>query len=124
MPVTFLHGELYASNVLVAEEVTGRRVCPVDWEMAGVGPGLLDVAALCSGWDEPARQAIALAYRAALQPGPGWPPQEQDFLALLDCCSLCLAVQWLGWSPGWSAPPEHARDWLGHALRLIERLGL
>jgi thiamine kinase-like enzyme len=122
MPMTFVHGEMYASNVLVSQDSTGRRVCPVDWEMAGVGPGLLDLAALCSGWDEATGRSIALAYRAAQEPDRGWPPADADFLALLDCSSLCLAVQWLGWSPHWSAPPEHARDWLGHALELVDRL--
>ncbi|MGY1643901.1 phosphotransferase family protein [Geodermatophilus sp. SYSU D00703] len=123
MPVTFLHGEMYASNVLVAEGVAGRRVCAVDWEMAGLGPGLLDVAALCSGWDEGTSRALALTYRAALRRRPGWPPGDEEFLVLLDSCSLCVAVQWLGWSPGWSPPRDHARDWLGHAVRLAERLG-
>jgi thiamine kinase-like enzyme len=28
----------------------GWRVCPVDWEMAAVGPGLIDLAALTAGW--------------------------------------------------------------------------
>lgn len=97
-------------------------MCAVDWEMAGLGPGLLDLAALSSGWDEAHRRELALAYRAALRPRPGWPPGEGELLALLDSASLCLAVQWLGWSPGWSPPPEHARDWLGEAALLAERL--
>ena len=35
--MTFIHGEFYASNVLV--NITGGklRVCPVDWELAGWG---------------------------------------------------------------------------------------
>jgi len=124
MPVTFVHGELYASNVLVADTPAGRRVCPVDWEMAGLGPGLLDLAALCTGWDNGSRRVIALSYHAALERRHGWPLGEGDFMTLLDYCSLYLDVQWLGWSPRWSPPPEHARDWLGHALQLIDRLGL
>ena len=31
-------------------------------------------------------------------------------------CRLHLALQWLGWSPDWRPPPEHAHDWLGEAL--------
>ncbi len=124
MPVTLVHGELYASNVVVAERPGGRRVCPVDWEMAGLGPGLLDVAALCAGWQESDRRSIALGYRSALNPHADWPPREDDFLTLLDACRLLLAVQWLGWSPQWSPPPEHARDWLCEAVNLVRRLGL
>jgi hypothetical protein len=125
LPVTFLHGEFYASNVLVCEEGEGLRVCPVDWEMAAVGPGLIDLAALTAGaWTADEREALALAYHAALVPRENWPPAPDVFLAALDYCRLHLAVQWLGWSPGWSPPSEHAHDWLGEAVGLAEKLGL
>jgi hypothetical protein len=124
-PVTFLHGEFYASNVLVQEEGEDLRVCPVDWEMAAVGPGLIDLAALTSGgWTADERKALALAYHSALVPRENWPPAPDAFLAALDYCRLHLAVQWLGWSTGWSPPPEHTQDWLGEALGLAEKLGL
>ena len=123
LPATFLHGEFYASNVLVHEKGEGLRVCPVDWEMAAVGPGLIDLAALTAGgWTADEREALALAYHAALVPGESWPPAA--FLTALDYCRLHLAVQWLGWSTGWSPPPEQAQDWLGEALGLAEKLGL
>ncbi len=46
LPAVFVHGEFYASNILVSP----GRVCPVDWEMAGIGPGVLDLAALATAW--------------------------------------------------------------------------
>src|SRR5207245_1803319 len=39
-PVTLIHGEFYPSNVIVA----GDRIAPVDWEMSGFGPGVIDLA--------------------------------------------------------------------------------
>jgi aminoglycoside phosphotransferase (APT) family kinase protein len=58
-------------------------VCPVDWEMAAVGPGLVDLAALSAGgWTAPEREALALAYYAALVPCENWPPDA--FLVALD----------------------------------------
>jgi hypothetical protein len=39
------------------------RVCPVDWEMAGIGPGLLDLAALVGGC------GVTLCSFADLEPG-------------------------------------------------------
>jgi hypothetical protein len=39
-------------------------------------------------------------------------------------CRLALAVQWLGWSPGWSPPRAHAQDWRGEALTMAQSLGL
>jgi aminoglycoside phosphotransferase len=107
LPVTLIHGEFYASNVLVA----GQRIAPVDWEMAGVGPGILDLAALVSGWAEQDRAAIIAGY--------GDVPSEA-----FDAAQLHLALQWLGWSHDWTPPPEHSRDWLADALDAAERLGL
>jgi thiamine kinase-like enzyme len=124
LPRTFLHGEFYASNILVQEGPNGVRVCPVDWEMAALGPGLLDLAALTSGnWNPRQREAIAMAYREAAVGGLE-DPGKGDFLEALDFCQLQLAVQWLGWSANWKPPPGHAHDWLAEGLRLAETLGL
>lgn len=122
-PVSFLHGEFYPSNILI-ERGGGRfGIRPIDWEMAGRGPGLLDLAALTSGtWSEDERERLALAYFEASSPDVrrcGW----SGFLDALEHCRLHLAVQWLGWSPEWSPPAEHAHDWLGEASRSAERLG-
>jgi Ser/Thr protein kinase RdoA (MazF antagonist) len=125
VPTTFLHGDFHASNVLVLETAVGLRVCPVDWEMAAVGPGLMDLAALTAGgWSEAERTDLAFAYHAewAAQGDEG--REFADFLSDLDHCRLHQAVQWLGWAPEWSPPPEHRQDWLGEALRLADRIGL
>lgn len=125
LPRTFVHGEFYASNVLVQDTVTGLRVCPVDWEMAGLGPGLIDLAALTAGkWTEAERMALAQAYYAELTLRQERSMSWETFLGALDCCRLHLAVQWLGWSPVWSPPDAHAQDWLGEAVILAEKIGL
>lgn len=122
LPSCFVHGEFYASNVLVDEKLSGRRICPVDWEMAGVGPGLLDLAALCTGWRDAPRRAIADGYYQACASAADWYANEEQFLLLLKCCELCLAVQWLGWAPHWVAPAEHARNWLVEASQSAETI--
>jgi Phosphotransferase enzyme family len=116
LPTTLVHGDLYPSNVLVGD----GRVCPVDWELAGVGPGILDVAALTLGFPEQDASVLAEAYRQALRR----PPPASRFVKDLDCARLHLAVQWLGWSKEWAPPPEHARDWRTELPRLAERAGL
>jgi phosphotransferase family enzyme len=123
LPVTFIHGELYASNVLVVQRDGGTRVCPIDWETAAAGPGLIDLAALTMGWDAPQRAALATAYREAHGNHEGLPGGE-TFLETLDCARLHLAVQWLGWAPDWRPPRSHRRDWVGEALAIAEELGL
>jgi len=119
LPATFIHGEFYASNVIVGG---GGRVCPIDWELAARGPGLIDLAALTTGgWRQDERRAIASAYVDALAE----PPRSgADFDEALDCCRLHLAVQWLGWAPGWRPPRAHRHDWLREAAELVERLNL
>jgi thiamine kinase-like enzyme len=111
----FIHGELYASNVLV----DGARVCAVDWEMAGFGPALVDVAALVAGpgWTEQDVADLLGAYGKEL--GVAVDP---ELMADLDACRVYLAVQWLGWSQAWVPPVELAHDWVSVAVGAIERL--
>jgi Ser/Thr protein kinase RdoA (MazF antagonist) len=119
MPKTVIHGEFYASNVLVAGDAADPRVCPVDWELAAAAPGLIDLAALVSGgWSDEDREAIVSAYRSTV--GPASFSARQ-----LDLARLHLAVQWLGWAePSWRPPVGQQQDWLGEALALVERLEL
>ena len=124
LPLTLIHGEFFPCNVLVQTNGEGRRVCPVDWEMASIGPGLIDLATLCAGWSERRRKMLALTYHSTLGRRNGWPPKQDKFLVALDCCRLHLAVRMLGWSTNWSAPPQHAHNWLGEAVRLAKELGL
>ncbi|HJZ60483.1 MAG TPA: aminoglycoside phosphotransferase family protein [Gemmataceae bacterium] len=123
LPVTLIHDEFYPSNVLIGQRDGRLRVCPVDWETAAVGPGLIDLAALTAGdWTDGQRRVLVRAYLEALPHGPGG--SEDEVLTGLDYCRLHSAVQWAGWSTDWSPPPECARDWLEDALTLAESLGL
>jgi hypothetical protein len=113
MEPAFVHGELYPSNVLVNDEGPDVQVWPIDWEMAGIGSPLLDLAALTWGWAQPEQDKLVAAYGVDAAAGD-----------VLDACRLHYALQWLGWSAGWSPPAEHARDWAAEAVMLAERLGL
>jgi aminoglycoside phosphotransferase (APT) family kinase protein len=137
LPRTFIHGEFYASNVLVSDATEDRpearsglrRVCPIDWENAAVGPPLVDVAALVTGkgWGASQRDALTAAYRDELDKGgeaAGNAIDSVPFEQTLECCRLHLALQWLGWAPDWTPPAEHRQDWLDIALGTASRLGL
>ncbi len=96
----------------------------IDWEMAAIGPGLIDLAALVSGgWSAADRTAVALSYRDAATTGQQM-ASRGEFLQALGYCRRHLAVQWLGWSPEFSPPPEHQQDWLREALELAAQLGM
>lgn len=113
-----VHGELYPSNVLVQDGGGAcPRIRPVDWETAGIGPGVLDLAALTSGAWDPARRAQVVAAYAGALPGGG-----VDLEAALDAARLVVALQWVGWSRGWTAPAAHRHDWLAEARALAGRI--
>jgi aminoglycoside phosphotransferase (APT) family kinase protein len=121
LPPTLVHGDFHASNVLVDRSRTPPRIAPADWEMAGIGSGLLDLASLVAGrWSESDRLAMVTAYASAAS---GQPPGE-EFLADLERCRLHNAVGLLALSPRWQPPSEHAHDWLGEAESAARRLGV
>ena len=122
LPRSLLHGELYPSNVIVVRELERIGVFPVDWEMAAIGPGPIDLAALTGGYDEAERRRLTDAYVDGLAAEGGVAPAnlEQGIAA----CRLHLALQWIGWSTDWVPPDEHAHDWVDEALELARDLGL
>ena len=101
-----IHGELYPSNILVS----AGTVSIVDWETTAVGPAVIDLAALTSGWSRSHEEAVLSAY------GPVDP-------VALDSARLHLAVQWIAWAPGWIPPSAHAHDWRLEARQVADRLG-
>jgi Ser/Thr protein kinase RdoA (MazF antagonist) len=120
VPPVLAHGEFYASNVLIRNG--SHAVSPVDWEMASLAPGLVDLAALSTGWSGDERAAIEEAYRDALAPSLREPVEAAGFDAAVACCRLQLALQWLGWSEGWQPPADREHDWLAEALEAWERI--
>jgi hypothetical protein len=109
MPKTLVHGELYPSNVMVdaghaAEGAADIGVVAIDWETAAIGPPMLDLAALSTGWDAGTRSRLDVAYGATLD------------RAALAWCRLHLALRWISLSTGWEPPAPHRQDWIGEAL--------
>ena len=122
-PATFIHGEFYPANVLVERRARGVFVVrPVDWEMAALGPALMDVACLLAGrWSDEERADLADAYFAERAALGGRVPTRDHYLRTLDCCLVHLSIRNLGWSREWAPPPDHLHDWLTDALRLCDK---
>lgn len=125
LPKSLIHGEFFPSNVILRPAATDRTICPVDWEMAAVGPGLIDLAALTAGkWRSEQKRAMIAAYRRGLELADDSPPSVSELLEAVDYCQLHLSVQLLGWAADWSPPQRHTQNWLGEAVRLSGALGL
>jgi aminoglycoside phosphotransferase (APT) family kinase protein len=122
VPPTFLHGEFYASNILVSRRAEDVRVCPVDWEMAALGPPVSDLASLISGnWSAADRASLVEAYRQEQEAGsPAHFAPDSD--CALRSAQVQISIQWLGWSRHWKPPAEHQHDWLECALRVLQEL--
>jgi Ser/Thr protein kinase RdoA (MazF antagonist) len=125
LPPTIVHGEFYAENVLVDGGEGNLRVCPVDWEMAALAPGVIDLAGLVAGsWTEAQRRALAASYHTERNGTSG--PLE-DFLFDLACSRIHVALQWIGWpeagSRRWDERPR-MRNWLRDALIAAEELAV
>jgi aminoglycoside phosphotransferase (APT) family kinase protein len=97
----FIHGEFYPDNVLV----DGRRICPVDWQSAALGPGAIDLASLTEGyWPDDLVHECEVAYAR-----DRWPGADAGSMAeLLDAARLYWRMRWLGDDPAWTASPERS----------------
>jgi hypothetical protein len=99
LPQTFIHGEFYASNILISTCGGRIRICPIDWETSAIGPGMLDLAALVAGdWTEQQRAELAFAYYDSLPSEMRPYDNLQEFARSLCHCRLFMAIKWLGWS--------------------------
>jgi aminoglycoside phosphotransferase (APT) family kinase protein len=119
-PTGVLHGELFASNVLVdARDGVTLRIWPIDWETAARGPVLLDLATLTAGrWSPRDRGAIVAGYRRS---AGAWPGGDEAFEMDLEACRLQMCVEQLGASATWSPPREHQHDWLAEAQLITDQ---
>jgi thiamine kinase-like enzyme len=122
LPPTLIHGEFYASNVLVDCALSDVRICPIDWETAALGPALMDLAALVGGdWTDAERDMLTKSYFESLEE-PEAVLGGHEFDHALRCCRLHFAVRWLGWAEDWNPPASHRRDWLAEAVQLAEEI--
>ena len=114
-PHAVIHGEFYPKNVLLLN----RRVIPVDWESAAIGPGEIDLAALLEGWGERVSRACVTAYLRTRE-------SAGDRAAIgrrLDAARAYLCFRWLGDRPEWTAK-EGARFHFDTLRASAARLGV
>jgi thiamine kinase-like enzyme len=86
-----IHGEYYQHNILFHR----GRVCPIDWESAAVGEGLIDLVFLTDGWESKIVDVCTATYVRTRWP-KGAPAKFQK---VLQAARLYMTARWLGDDP-------------------------
>lgn len=120
-PLTLVHNDLAGKNVLVDRSTEPVRVCIIDWEMAGIGCGLLDLAHLKYGFGPAEEARLCANYYEALRGSEVLPPQE-ELTAVLAACEIHETNVRLWSSPRWSLPEGRLEEWVSDTEAAIERI--
>ena len=119
---TLVHGDLAPKNVVVAGRGHTKRAVFVDWEWAGVGPGLGDLADLVNGLDEAGTTRMLEAY--ARRAGGAVVPTEEDALTRSFRLALLHKTMFrLGRSSAWEVSDDQVAAWARAAVDLYSELG-
>jgi hypothetical protein len=122
-PPTLVHNDLACKNVVADRSVTPTRIVIVDWELAGVGCGFLDLVHLKYGLDAAGDAAMVAAYRSQLESTCLLPPDDHDFDRLVAACELHKTLYRLAHSPAWNLPLDRLTQWVADADRFLADAG-
>ncbi len=121
-PLTLVHNDLAPKNVLADRSSNPARICFVDWEMAGVGCGLMDLVDLKYGLDPVNDQKMHIAYCAELAGTDLLPSSPQDRSSLFAACELHQTVYRLAHSKSWRLPIAKVAQWVTEAQQFVVRI--
>lgn len=94
-PRTLLQGGCRPSNVLIQIAAEPSRVCILDWEQAGLGPPLFDLAHLVDGIDSPLLDELLDAYRRGAAAYGMSLPADEELKHSIDCFRLHMVLNLL-----------------------------
>jgi hypothetical protein len=117
-PLTLVHNDLAPKNVLADRSHHPARICFVDWEMAGVGCGLLDLVHLKYGLDPASDQAMRMAYCAELAGTNLLPSNPTELSRLFAACEIHHTLYRLASSKAWRLPLDRVGQWVTEAYNL------
>lgn len=98
-----IHGEYYQHNILFHH----GQVCPIDWESAAIGEGLIDLACLTDGWENKIADVCTATYVQTRWP-EGAPP---EFERVIKAARLYMTVRWLGDDPDFTRSAGASGYW-------------
>ena len=116
-PLTLVHNDLAPKNAIADVSSSPARICFVDWEMAGVGCGLLDLAHLMHGLSPRDEERLRSAYCSELG-GTGLVPSGRRLRRVLDACALHNAVYRVAHAPQWGIPRGSVARWIDELAEL------
>ena len=103
-PRTLVHGGYRPINVLIRIEGDPQRICAIDWEEAGIGSPLSDLAYFVDGFEGERLQRLLDRYRRAAEPY-GLPlPAHDEMVHVMECFRLHKLVHSLQKYVQWNVP--------------------
>jgi aminoglycoside phosphotransferase (APT) family kinase protein len=115
-PPTLIHNDLAPKNVIADTAAHPLRICIVDWETAGLGCALLDLAHLLDGLDARDERRLVGAYRCE---APELLPADPEGARLLAACRAHNALFRLAHPALWADRPARVRTWLDEIERVV-----
>jgi aminoglycoside phosphotransferase (APT) family kinase protein len=123
-PPTLVHNDLSPKNVLADRSSDPARICIVDWEMAGIGCGLMDLVHLKYGFGEGSESDRRLrdAYCARLAGSGLLPSQPHELRRLFAACEVQKTVSRLAYRKQWNISVEIVAAWIDEGARFAAEL--
>lgn len=113
-PPTLLHGDFHPGNLLLQDE---DEVFVFDWQLAGVGPGVLDLVTFVSAclWESPTlpltAEMLIQIYRDEMTARVGIRWDDAEWAELLDQARMwCFIQEMLGWAANATPQEFGARE--------------
>lgn len=116
-PPTLVHNDLAPKNVIADTSASPDRTCVVDWEMAGVGCGLMDLAHLTYGLPPREAERMFDLYSDELT-GTRLVPSHDEGKRLLAACDLHGTLYRLAHADVWRLPLERVGEWIADSEEL------
>jgi ATP-binding cassette subfamily B protein len=114
-----VHGSWRPRNILVAPAPAGPRICALDWELAGWGSPLYDLAFLSDGFDGADLDALRAAWRNEVTAQGVAVPSDDEAAWLVDCFRLHKICKSLSECGTWKAPDAPVEKLACEAERLV-----
>jgi aminoglycoside phosphotransferase (APT) family kinase protein len=122
-PRTLVHGSYRPTNILVDSRVTPVRICPVDWELAAVGPHLHDLAFIADGCDRSTIEHLCDSYAGDARAAGFEVMDTEEVLAEIERLRLHKTLRSLARSTEWAYPDDVVADLVTTAQTIRRGLG-